>query len=165
MDPLIAASDWGPFLQTVIGALIGAMGAIAGGAFGSWFTWQNERRSVAAAFAGEIHAILGVVGWRRARDAILKGKGFPIEEHPFPVWEANVSKVGFLPADLAAKVAGFYSLAAGIVQDLKILSSHAQIGNPQEFRESLSKSVADAENEAKGLVSELRNEAKKAWRI
>jgi hypothetical protein len=49
---------------------------------------------------------------------ILKGKGLPIEEHPFPVWEANVSKVGFLPADLAAKAAGFNSLAAGIVQDV-----------------------------------------------
>ena len=165
MYPLIAASNWGPLLQTVIGGLIGALGAIGGGAFGSWFTWQKERRSVAAAFAGEIHAILGVVGWRRAREAILKGKSFPIEEHPFPVWEANVSNVGCLPADLAAKVAGFYSLAAGIAQDLKTLNSHAQVGSPDEFRESLSKSVADVENEAKGLVSELRNEAKKAWRF
>src|SRR5262245_15767063 len=29
----------------------------------------------------------------------LKGKGFPIEECPFPVWEANVSKVSLSPAD------------------------------------------------------------------
>jgi hypothetical protein len=159
------ASDWGPFIQTVIGALIGAVGAIAGGAFGSWFTWQKERRSVAAAFAGEINAILGLVGWRRAREAVLKGKGFPIEEHPFPVWEANVGKVGLLPSGLAVKVAGFYSLASGIVQDLKTLTGNVQIGNPQEFRESLSKSIADAESEAKGLVSELQKEAERAWRI
>ena len=56
MDPP-DASDWGPFIQTVIGALIGAVDAIAGGAFGSWFTWQKERQSVAAAFAGEINAV------------------------------------------------------------------------------------------------------------
>jgi len=47
--PIIASSWRAPILQTAI-ALIGAAGAIAGGAFGSWFTWQKERQSVAAAF-------------------------------------------------------------------------------------------------------------------
>jgi hypothetical protein len=40
-----------------------------------------------------------------------------------------------------------------------------QIGNPQEFRESLSKIVGELENEAKGLVSQLQEEAKKTFRI
>jgi hypothetical protein len=38
MITLFASTDWAPFFQTVIGAIIGAGGAIAGGAFGSWFT-------------------------------------------------------------------------------------------------------------------------------
>jgi len=29
---------WPPILQTAIGGLIGAVGAIFGGAFGSWFS-------------------------------------------------------------------------------------------------------------------------------
>jgi len=33
------------------------------------------------------------------------------------MFEANVSKIGLLPADLAGEVAGFYSHARGIVQD------------------------------------------------
>jgi hypothetical protein len=37
MITLLASTDWAPFFQTAIGALIGAGGAIAGGAFGSWF--------------------------------------------------------------------------------------------------------------------------------
>jgi hypothetical protein len=44
MTTLIASTSWAPFFQTAIGALIGAGGAIGGGAFASWFTWQKERQ-------------------------------------------------------------------------------------------------------------------------
>jgi hypothetical protein len=44
---MIASSWWPPILQTALGSLIGAAGAITGSAFGSWFTWQKERQSVA----------------------------------------------------------------------------------------------------------------------
>jgi len=53
-----------PVIQVVIGGLIGAFGAIAGGAFGSWFTWQKERQSIAAAFAGEVQGLIDFIGWR-----------------------------------------------------------------------------------------------------
>jgi len=43
MDPLLCSSSWAPVVQTALGAFIGAAGAIAGGAFGSWFTWQKVR--------------------------------------------------------------------------------------------------------------------------
>jgi hypothetical protein len=65
-----AASDWGPFLRTTIGALIG-LWTQSPGRFWLLVYLAKERQSVAAAFAGEIHAILGFVGWRRAREAVL----------------------------------------------------------------------------------------------
>jgi hypothetical protein len=112
MVPIIAS-----VLQTAIGALIGATGAIAGGAFGSWFTWQKERQSVAAAFAGEVQGFIDVINWRQTCEGLLERRKFPIDDHPFPVFEANVGKIGLLPADLAGTVAGFYSHARGMVQD------------------------------------------------
>jgi hypothetical protein len=53
MVTVIALSWLAPIRQTAIGGLIGAFGAIAEGAFGSWFKWQMERRAVADALAGE----------------------------------------------------------------------------------------------------------------
>jgi hypothetical protein len=123
MTTLIASTSWAPFFQTVIGALIGAVGAIGGGAFGSWFTWQRERQSVAGAFAGELQAIMDVFKWRQISELIPRGYKFPIGDNPFPVFDANVGKIGFLPADLAVKVAGFYGYAGGIVQDLGTINS------------------------------------------
>ena len=67
MIVLIASTDWAPFFQTAIGSLIGAVGAITGGAFGSWFTWQKERQSVAAALAGEVEAFASLGDFRRYR--------------------------------------------------------------------------------------------------
>src|ERR1700675_3801997 len=63
MITLLASTWWPPILQTAIGGLIGAFGAIAGGAFGSWFTWQKERQSVAAALAGEVEGFMAVTEW------------------------------------------------------------------------------------------------------
>jgi len=40
MNPLLAASSWPPVVQTAIGAVA----AIAGGAFAQWFTWQRATR-------------------------------------------------------------------------------------------------------------------------
>jgi hypothetical protein len=70
---LLASTNWAPFFQTAIGALIGTGGAIVGGAFGSWFTWQKERQSLAASFAAEVQAIVDVFNWRQVSELIPKG--------------------------------------------------------------------------------------------
>src|SRR6516225_968291 len=104
---------WPPILQTALGGVIGAVGAVIGGAFGSWFTWQKERQSLAAALAGEVEAVKAVTEFRRYRQVLLwcidqtnaTGKvvylTFSIDEHPFPAYEQNVGKIGHLPPDLA----------------------------------------------------------------
>jgi hypothetical protein len=109
-------------------SVIGAFGAIAGGAFGSWFTWQKERQSVAAALAGEVEAFMSVTEWYQTRQFISRGYRSPIDDHPFPVFEANVGKIGFLPPDIARDVAGFYSHARRVVEEFLIINK----GDPIE---------------------------------
>jgi hypothetical protein len=155
----LLAADAVSLWVTLLSVAIGAGAAIGGGAFASWFTWQHERQALASAFAGEVRGFLEVVDWREAREGLLQGKNFPIDDHPFPVFEANVGKIGLLPKDLAGKVAGFYSYARGIVQDFRALWS----GKPID-RERLVKGLNDLKNKADALVPELLEEAGRTWR-
>ena len=164
MNALLGSAWWAPILQTAIGGLIGAAGAIVGGAFGSWFTSRKERQSVAAAFAGEVQGFIDGMNWREIREFIRRGYKFPFDDHPFPVFEANVGKIGLLPADLAGEVAGFYSHARGIVQDFLTINKGESILNEQEIRASLLKVIDTLETKANALVSELQKEAARTWR-
>jgi hypothetical protein len=110
MVTLLASTDWSPFFQTAIGALIGAGGAIAGGAFGSWLKWQKQRQSLAAALGAEVEAIKSVAEFHQYRRTIQECIDFTranerakwykisIADHPFPVFENNVNKIGLSSA-------------------------------------------------------------------
>ncbi len=165
MGPMIASSWWPPILQTALGGLIGAAGAIAGGAFGSWFTWQKERQSVAAAFAGEVQAIIDVIDWRQIVELIPHGYKFPVDDHPFPVFEAHIRNIGLLPADLSAKVASYYTHARGIVQDFQTIRKDEILpGTETEFRAHLAQNIDAMLATGKALIPELQREAKRTWR-
>jgi hypothetical protein len=140
-------------------------GAIAGGAFGSWFTWQKERQSIAAAFAGEVQGLIDVIGWRETREGILAGRRCPIDEHPFPVFDAKVGKIGLLPAQLAGDVAGFYSFAKGIVQDIPVIykGEFPGVVSETEFRQNFVKTLDNVNEKGVALVAELQKEAKRTW--
>jgi hypothetical protein len=90
-------------------------------------------------FAGEVQGLIDVFGWREFREGILAGQKFPIDEHPFPIFDANVGKIGFLPSPLAGDVAGFYSFAKGIVQDILMIYKGEFTGRVPEmvFRRNL----------------------------
>jgi hypothetical protein len=156
----VATVWWAPILQTAIGAIA----AIGGGACVSWITWQKERQSLANALAGEIEMFIGVLNWRNTRELLQKGHTFPIDEGPFPVFEAHVGKIGFLPSNLAGKVTEFYGCARGIVRDFKTLDTrelnHIQAAT---FRANLVKGINDLEAKATILVPELRKEAARSW--
>jgi hypothetical protein len=165
MITLLASTSWAPFFQTAIGALIGAGCAVAGGAFGSWFTWQKERQSVAAALAGEVQGFIDVVKWREIRELIpLSGYKFPINDHPFPVFDANIGKIGLLPANLASEVVEYYSHASGVVQDFQTINKGEILLNEKELRAGLLKGIDTLQGKAKVLVPELRKEAAKTWK-
>jgi hypothetical protein len=89
---------------------------------------------------------------------------FPIDDHPFPVFEANVGKIGYLPADLAGKVTGFYSYARGIVQDFRTLWKKEPMRNESEFRNRLVQGIDTLKTKSDALVPELQKEAARDWK-
>jgi hypothetical protein len=98
---------WAPVLQTVIGALIGATGAIARGAFGCWFTWQKERQSVAAAFAGKVQGFTDVINWRGIREFILRGYKSPSTIILFPCSRLMLARLDYCRRASLAKSLDF----------------------------------------------------------
>ncbi len=162
---LATASCWAPVVQTAIGAVA----AIAGGAFVQSFARQQERRSVAAAFAGEIQCIVGAINWRSARKTIEQGK-VPSAQPSFPIFEANVSKIGVLPVDLAGKVALFYSNLGGVFLDFRTLHDALVVRtiailNTNEIKEGVLKQLDHLDSQATPLVDGLRKEAARRWRF
>jgi hypothetical protein len=159
----LGASSWVPqFIGPIVGAVIGAVGAIVGGgALSSWLAHQKERRALAAALAGEVQGVMDVVARRQAADRLERGESFAIDDHPFLVFEANVGKIGFLPAALASSVAGFYSEARGMAVDFRTLyKGEVRAGfQADEFRKRLANNIRALEPKARDLVDELRKEA------
>ena len=165
MNLPVAASAWPPVIQTAIGAVA----AIAGGAFTQWFTWQKERRALAAAFAGEIQSVVKAQNFRNLQAMIKQGK-VPSAQPSFPVFDANVGKIGMLPVDLAGRVSVFYSDLAGVYLDLRtlyeaLIERKIQIENPEEIKTGLLKRLPTLESEANSLVANLRKESKRKWRM
>ena len=165
MNPLLAASSWPPVIQT----LIGAVAAVIGGAFAQWFTWQKERRALAAAFAGEIQCVVEATNFRSARRFIEQGKVLPTKIS-FPIFETNVAKIGFLPADLAGRVAVFYSDLGGVFLDFETLDAALikqtiRIANADEIKKGVLQRLDALESAAIPLVAKLRQEAKRRWRF
>ena len=165
MNAILATSSWAPLIQTMVGAAIGTVGAIAGGTFSSWFARQQERQSIAAAFAGEVQGLMDVIARRQVAERLEQGVQFTISDGPFPVFDANVSKIGLLPPPLASRVIGFYSEAAGAVVDFRTLyKGEVPKGfSEQMFRERLANSIRALEPAAKALVVELLKEAGRPW--
>ena len=96
---------WAPVLQTVIGALIGTTGAIARGVSAAGSTWQKERQSVAAAFAGKVQGF--TVNWRGIREFILRGYKSPSTIILFPCSRLMLGRLDYCTRTSLAKVAGF----------------------------------------------------------
>ena len=136
-------------------------------AFAQWFARQLERQSIAAAFAGEIQCIVEATNWHDARRDIEQGKAVPVEEHAFPIFEANLSNIGLLPVDLAGKVAVFYSELGGVFQDFRTLLEglieRKNVANADHIRACLLQRMDAGEDKAKVLLLELKKEAARSW--
>jgi hypothetical protein len=176
MTPLVATSSWGPVVQTAIGAIAAIGGGAFGGAFASWFTWQKERQAIAAA----LEAVKSVAEFRQYRQVIqscieltksqnkLVYLNFSIDEHPFPVFEENVSKIGYLPEALARQVTQFYTYARSAVQDFRTLYSQNLYSWPLPaaigFLEGMIKAIDASTELAEKLIPKLRQEAARTWK-
>jgi hypothetical protein len=129
--------------------------------------------------AGEVEAVKSIAEFRQYRQIIercieltkannkLVYFTFSIDDHPFLVFEENVSKIGFLPDDLALQVTQFYTYARSAVQDFRTLYSQNLYNWPLPaavgFLEGMIK-VTDASTAlAEDLIPKLRQEAKRTW--
>jgi hypothetical protein len=161
--------------QTAIGAIAAIGGGAFGDAFASWFTWQKERQAIAAALAGEVEAVKSVTKFRQYRQLIetcieltkannkLVYFAFSVDDHPFPVFEENVNKIGFLSEDLARHVTQFYTYARSAVQDFRTLYSQILSNWPLPdavgFLEGMIKVIDASTGLAEDLIPRLRQEA------
>lgn len=92
---------------------------------------------------------------------------FPIDEHPLPVFEQCVSKIGFLPADLASEVTKFYSYARSVVQDFRMLYSdnlqNWPLPDAVHLMEEMIRITDIMDDLATKLIPKLREEAERPW--
>lgn len=166
MSFVLAASswDWAPAILPLVGVFIGAVAAVVGGAFAQWFNRQLERQSLAAALAGEIQCVVESTNWRDAREDIEQDRVVPVDEHAFPIFEANVAKIGLLPVDLAGKVAVFYSELGAIFQDFRTLRNPIfESSASRQFETRFLQRMDAAEKKAKVLLIEPKKEAARPW--
>jgi hypothetical protein len=149
------------FIATVIGAL----GAIVGGAFGSWFSRQQERQALAAALAAEVHGLMDIVEVKHIVRDLEQGVVFDIGDNPLAVFYATVSKVGFLPPPLVSRVVEFYSEAAEVVVDLRTIrkGDFPDELSKETFRRGLVNRILALVPRGKALEAELREEASRTW--
>jgi hypothetical protein len=113
--------------------LFGAFLATAGGFWQAQHAHNVERKSLRAAFAAEIRAILSIV---ERRDYIAGLERFiaSIDAQPNVlfqvriakeydiVFRSNCDKIGLLPAELAKRVVQFYYLISSAIEDIKLLA-------------------------------------------
>jgi hypothetical protein len=168
VTPILATASWAPLVQTIVGAFIGAGGAIAGGTFSSWFAQQKERQAIAAALAAEVQCVVEAENWHDARKTLEQGRVPNAEQTSPEIFDANRSKIGLLPPDLAAKVVVFYSDLGGIVQDFRTLyavrvKEEYRIRNADEITVRVLQRMHALEGRARALVAELRKEAARQW--
>jgi hypothetical protein len=177
--PIIASSSWVPISQTTFGASIGAAIAVIGVAFGAWFKGQLWRQSLAAALAAEVEAVTELTGHHRVVEllhtciASMEANGkpeyprFPIQDHPFPVFEENVEKIGILPVELAQEVSTFYTYAIAAVQDFRTLYneglSERSVDELISFLKEMVRTMNRGFDLAQTLVPKLENEAERTW--
>ncbi len=128
-DAAVTTRDYFPLIGAAIGGFIGA----AGGFLSKWLLERSrlraERKQLAYAFKGEILAILSIAQMRHyvagfeKLIVVMKQTGKPIvfpvsiTREYFNVFNANVSKIGFLKSPLPEEIARFYTQANSILDD------------------------------------------------
>src|SRR5580704_441696 len=113
--------------------LFGAFLATAGGFWQVQHARNQERKSLKAALAAEIRAILSVI---EQRHYVAGLEGFiasidPQRNDLFQiriardydvVFRSNCSKIGLLPPDIAERIVQFYFLISSAIEDIKLLA-------------------------------------------
>jgi hypothetical protein len=120
-------------IGVIIGGIIGVTGSVVGPLCLEFVRHRAERKNLTCALVGEISALITIVERRRyipgLRSLIEVARTnpnldtsyfyhFSVRRNPFPVYDANVSRIGLLESSLAMNIARFYSQASSILEDI-----------------------------------------------
>jgi len=141
-----------PLLPVVIGGVIGVAGGVISPLLLEIWKRKTERENLTGAFISEINALLQIVERRKyveeLESLISQAKSgidrnaiyfyqFSVRRNPFPVYEANLSKIGILKNPLPQKIAQFYARSSSILEDIADMRDRKNI--PQSSKESIDK--------------------------
>jgi hypothetical protein len=123
----------------LVGVAVGGGIGLVGGLATQWVTHllqsRYRKKSVAAAFRGEISAILKIIEHRNylsAAEAMIKAAEtqnvapvfhLNMRHNYFAVYDANCTNIGLLAAKDAEDVAAFYTIAKSLTEDISGESS------------------------------------------
>jgi len=121
-------------LPIIVGGAIGIAGSIIAPTWLEYSRRKHEQESLTGAFVGEISAVLEICKRRQyiesIRALITEAKAqqaepnksvwfhFSVRRNPFPVYDANVSRLGLLNDPLPRQIARFYTQSSSILEDI-----------------------------------------------
>ena len=156
-------------LQLIVGAMLGALAAIAL----ERHKHATDRRGVASAIAGEISAWIYGVEMRgqveeftahavRVRSG-QAGQGpyawIDTESNRDPVLTAYINRIGVLGGNLPERVARFYTILESLRSDLRRLAGPELVGKPDAAADVIEKGLElwkQAATDGKKLVQDLQ---------
>jgi hypothetical protein len=125
---------WTTLWPTIVGGAIGIAGSILAPTYLEYSRRKAERLSLAGAFVGEISALIEICKRRQyienIRALINEAKTkqaepnknvwfhFSVRRNPFPVYDANVTRLGILSDPLPGQIARFYTQSSSILEDI-----------------------------------------------
>jgi hypothetical protein len=121
-------------LPIIVGGAIGIAGSIIAPTWLEYSRRKHERESLTGAFVGEISAVIEICKRRQyienIRALVTEAKArqaepnksvwfhFSIRRNPFPVYDANVTRLGLLKDPLPRQIARFYTQSSSILEDI-----------------------------------------------
>jgi hypothetical protein len=125
---------WIPLLSTIVGGAIAFAGSIIAPTYLEKSRRKDEQKNLTGAFIGEISALLEICKRRQyiehIRAVIAEAKSkqvepnknvwfhFSVRRNPFPVYDANVTRLGLLTDPLPRQIARFYTQSSSILEDI-----------------------------------------------
>ena len=127
----LTLKDYLPLISVIVGALLVAIGGLAGNTVLEIVRERKLRRTLALALQGEVQSLLelfekrGYIEGIRAAKAQTEATGkfqayhFRARKNYFSVFEAHVGQIGILRLPLSELVTRFYAQAKSILEDME----------------------------------------------
>jgi len=135
---------WHESLPPVIGALVGAAGAILATVVTLRWNYRKEQSSMAGAFAGEISALCEIARSRKYLENAKNLEQWIVDNNEpkllilqarqnfFVVYEKNANSIGILSYRTSNLIARFYTIAKSLIEDFAPDSIHQQVDQTPE---------------------------------